>query len=406
MFSNFKAAFKDQPSYKTKTPKAVLDAISEELPAGFKYVSMSDGICGIETEDEFVLGTCNIDLPDTLKGILPVNPLMSDIWTYVYNAQKKIRLEPDKDGCYTINGELIKAEAFVKAPLTNIKIKGTHFFMIPPPFPAPFPIEIGTVGYNMKLLVQRQPHESIVAKKFSSIDNKAIKLTYVVDFESGKTYIKLSIKLERAKTIQDIVNANHIFSAFNIGKGLLEGAEIPVSDKNQLGNTYEDTMLFWDKILALQDYFGVEFIPSYKITRELANKVEEFDQCFIQKKPFKLFQNFEMLSGIGNIKHGSIQEMIGNEVYFEMVHFEEFMLFGVELKYYKLIGIFGAVVKLVNTNDKNLNDDFEITLEPRNDKLMYSSTLYFKDEGELELFRVGSEYINSLKNADELKLIT
>lgn len=406
MFSNFKVAFKDRPSYKTKTPQAVLDAISEELPPGFKYVDMSDGLCGIDIDGEVVLGTCNIELPDTLKGKLPENPLMSDIWTYVYNAQKEIEIDPDKDGCYTINGELIKAEDFVKAPLINIKLKEAHFFMIPPPFPAPFPIEIGTDGYTMELLVKRQPYESIVANKFSSVDDKIIKLIYVVDFKTEKISINLSIELERAKTIQDIVNANHIFNAFNMGKGLIAGAEIPVSNKNQLGNAYEDTMLFWDKIFALQDYFRIEFIPDNKITIELANKVEEFYQCFIHKKPFKLFKNFEVVSGIGNNKIDDIQEMIGNEVYFEMVHIEEFTLFGVELEYYKLIGIFGAVVKLVNTSNENSNNDFDITLETRNDKQMYSSTLYFNDKEELDLFRDKSEHITSLKNADELKLIT
>ena len=37
MFSDFKAAFKEKPSYESEIPEGILKAISEPLPEGFKY---------------------------------------------------------------------------------------------------------------------------------------------------------------------------------------------------------------------------------------------------------------------------------------------------------------------------------------------------------------------------------
>lgn len=406
MFFDFKAAFKDRQFYKTNIPQSVLDVISKDLPKGFRYADMNNGLCRIETEDEFHIDVGNIKLPKTAKSILSADPLMSDIWSYAYNTQQKIEIQPYEDGCYIINGKAIKAEDFVKAPFDNIEFKETNFYLVPPSFPEPFPITIGSEeGCVLTIRIQRQPYESLTAMKFDSVANSAIEMSYIIDLKAEKATFSFSIARVEGKTIQDIVNANHIYNAFMYGKGTIMGETIPACDPK--ANIVSDEVVqFWDNVLELQKYLDKEFIPGDEITVNLVNKIKELYECFIRKKPFKRFENFNNITGSGYNEVANMREVIGKEVYFEISISDTFILFGVELKCYKLIGIFGATVKSIEAFDENDRDDYRIELEPTDGKNMYSATMYFLNEDELQEYKSNKEHISILHDADLLIYIS
>lgn len=401
MYSDFKRAFKDEPSYKTKIPQAVLDAISVDLPDGFKYVNAENGVCRIDTNEEFIIGIDNIVFPDSTKKVSFQIKNMSDIWTYSYNAQKRIELRPDKNGNFKLNGVLIKAEDFIKTPFENIENIKSEFFLVPHPFPEPFIITVGSEDkrYEMRIPVRRKAFESLDAKKFESVDDSPIKLTWIVDDIKENVTFNIKTVVEKAKTIRAIVDSNHIFNSFLEGKGKIAGLILPINKEKRYSAISDEVVEFWDRVLELEEYFKVAFIPGEEITTDLVNRVDELYQCFIKREPFKKYQNFTEFSGGGYSEVKNMEETIGKELYFEMVITERDTLLNVELNLSGLMGIYGSMVKSI---ERKSDGDYKIQVEPMKGKKMYSSIMYFKDEASVEEYRKKSEHIDELKDAVEL----
>lgn len=403
MYSDFKRAFKDEPTYKTEIPQLVLDVLSADLPKGFKYVDAENGVCRIDTE-EFVIGIDNIVLPSSAKEVLPVKITMSDVWTYLYNAQKKVKVCPDEKGYFKINGKLIKAEDLIKCPFENIENYKSEFYLIPHPFPESFIMTIGTEDkkYEMKIPVKRQAYESLDIKKFESADDSPIKLTWFVDEMNDKFTFNIKTRIENTKTIQEIVDMNYIYNAFVSGKGTISDLVLPIDADREGKIISDDVIEFWDKVLEIEKYFDVKFVPGEEITADLVNIINEIYQCYIKRKPFKKYQNFTEFSGSVNSEIKNMKPLIGNELYFEMTVKEKVTLLNVELEFSGLMGIFDSMVKSIENNN---DDSHTIYVEPMKGKKMYSSTIYLKDELTIEEYKSKPTHINELKDAVELSYL-
>ena len=128
MFSNFKDTFIKKPQFTIKTPDAVLETISKDLPEGFSYVYDHDGFCRIECEREMTFTALNIKLPDEAKSVFSgIDYNIDDILKYAYNSQKTIEILPDDEGCYTINGNRINSQDFIVSPMSDKKLKNGKF---------------------------------------------------------------------------------------------------------------------------------------------------------------------------------------------------------------------------------------------------------------------------------------
>lgn len=402
MFSNFKTAFKEQPLYQIKIPQAVLAAISKDLPEGFKYVELESGYCGIETDKEFIISFDNINLTEKAKRILPKNPTMKDIWSYAYNTQQKLELLPDENGCCFINGQAIKMEDFIKAPLQNVEYEGSSFYMVPPPFPEPFSITVGAEEKNISVLMQRQPWESLTEAKFSSVNDSAIKVSYIFDEMTQQITFSISSDIGNAKSVREIIDANHICNAFLQGEGLIMGSKIAKVGKKKDYRISDDVIIFWNKVLELEEYFGVNFDPREGLTEDTINEVEELYRGIIQKKAFRRNETINDVTGSYSKISAEVHEMIGKEIYFEMSSLEATMLFGVEIKWFMLLGIFNATVKSIDALKKDGSDNVKMALKPSSGKKIYSSVMLFKNEEELRQYKDNPEHINLLRDAELL----
>lgn len=402
MFSNFKAAFKDEPLYQMKIPEAVLEAISENLPEGFKYVRLENGFCGIETDKEFSISFDNIKLPEKAKEFLPDNPTMKDIWSYAYNAQQKLELLPDENGCCYLNGQPMKMRDFIKAPFLNVTYEGSHFYLVPPMFPKPFSINVGTKDKIVSVLMQRQPLESLKAAKFSSVDDSAIKLSYVFDEVTKQITFSISSDIGSAKSIQEIIDVNHICNAFLQGNGLIMGTKITEFDKNNKTMISDDVETFWKKVLELEKIFGAKFDPRKGLTEDTINEVEELYQGIFRKKAFRRNETINDVIGSWSNISEEANEMIGEEIYFEMVTSKEIMLFEVKITYFVLLGIFNAIVKSIDVLKNDRNENVKMKLGSPSGKKIYLSIMLFKNEEELQQYKYNPEYLGLLRNAELL----
>lgn len=401
MFTSFKTAFKDAPLYETEIPPPILKMLNESLPKGFKYVNIENGFCRIDTEGEFAIGSGNIVLPDSAKKILTENYTMEILWTYLYNSQQKVEILPDKNGDYLVDGEKIKASELVKAPLkNNIKCDCTRLYLIPPEFPEPHELEIGTKNEKRKFKFSRQPHESISEIKFSTADEGTLEISYIVNYPIINFTFKVSEK--KAQDIKDIIFANKVFNAFLSGEGYINNTKIQIKDTQSTNLVSKEAMSFWETVYQLERILNVKFNPKFDITVGLVNKVKLLQRCFIEKIPYKAYETYENVAGTGYNEYSKIEDLTGKEVYFEMTQENSIELFGVQLKLLQLTGIFNAVVKSQQMLNDKQKGEYCIELKSKNNSKMYSGNMLFITKKDLSKFKKNKDYIEVLRLAQEL----
>lgn len=397
MFADFKSAFKDKPSYESKIPKAVLEAMSKGLPKNFKYIDLEDGVCAIESERDFTISFFGFDLSAKDKSNLPDNPTLYDVQYYAYNSQKKIRLLPNKEKCFLVNGEEVLITDFIKAPFKSNESVTGDFFLIPPSFSPPFPFIIGNNKcQSATVMVERKPIDSTNLEKFVSVDDSMIKLEYILNKTTQNITFSISLNTSKAKTIKEIIDGINICNAFCKGKGMLMGSNIHVTSENGIP---EEVLRFWNKVFDLETCFDVHFNPSEILAEETIKNINKFYQCFIERKPFRENETIQDVTLASSDSYARITEIIGKELYLEMTTQEMVVLFGVEIQYHVLTGVFNACIEAI---DSMQNDTYKIKIETSQDKNMYLSTILFKTENEINKFKENKDYINVLRMAQLL----
>lgn len=151
MFSNFKNAFIKKPQFTIQPPAAVLDVLSKDLPEGFRYINDHDGFCRIDCDGVMDFGELRLQIPEDAQPLFAEleRVSMKDILAYAQNSQTNIEVLPDVEGYYTVNDKKIKADKFVIAPLNGYQLKNGRLYIMAPPFPDPFPIEVTGNGFPL-----------------------------------------------------------------------------------------------------------------------------------------------------------------------------------------------------------------------------------------------------------------
>lgn len=405
MFSNFKDAFIIKPQYTIAPPQAVIDTLNTDLPTGFHYVHDHDGYCHIDNYDGFCFPSGKIEIPSEDKELFEdTSKANTDILLkYCYNTQKPLKLLPDENGCFTINGEKIKAIDFIKAPMINVQPQEMDFFISPPKFPAPFNIRIKGEGYELVVPVQRVANHSISAQRFESVSPAPIMLNYILDIEKSRFTFTISVNIDGVSSISDIVAANHIFNAFISGHGYIFNSHIDATPDKSVTPISKDTVSFWDKVLEVEKMFGVSFDASKGVTYNVGNKLLELYRSLVEKKPFKLKKTFNTVSGRGTSHNVSgMSDIVGKEILFEFMKNEEAEIMGSKLSYYGLFSIFGASVEQIIMPPNDTSGKFDVKLATTKGKTMYSSTMYFLSEEELNKYREDTEHIKILGQSTQI----
>lgn len=198
MFSNFKDAFKDNPQYSEKPPQVVIDAISSDLPDNLFYVYDHDGFCRLDASNGLQIQSGTIELSQNAQKALPESPTFDEIMRYAYNSQTIIKLQPNKDGKITINGNKIDIRDMVKAPLKNVQLKSAELWMQPIKFPEPFKLTIGNNEHELEMLITRVPNNSLYTQEYKSINNSMLSINYKLDMhkEPPKFSFNISFNIE------------------------------------------------------------------------------------------------------------------------------------------------------------------------------------------------------------------
>ena len=406
MFSNFKDTFVKKPQFTMKTPESVLDVISKDLPEGFRYIEDHDGFCRLDCDGVMDFTPVCIRLPEEAKSLFAQknNFSMNDVVAYAYNAQQNIDLIPDKDGCYTVNGQKIAADKFIIAPMKNWQLKDGRMCITAPPFPPPFPIEVAGNGFSLTLMVQRQPVNSITEVKIATVEEGALSMNYSFDPTKKNGKMKINITMCSSKSVSDVLASKEIFNAFIQGKGTLCGMPIKTDEENQVSVVPDEVIQFWHKIVEIEKVFNVKFDASQELVFEDVKRVEELYRCLIKKEPFKTYLKDNTVRGTGKFDEILNEEgiKVGKEILFEYEERIQMELLGVVLKFSALVGIFDSMIGEIKMPEDGISGDFLMKLLPAKGKRMYAATQYYLEENAPEIARKNHDHIQKFQEAREL----
>lgn len=402
MFSNFKDAFIRKPQFTTQTPESVLDVLSKDLPDGFRYINDHDGFCRIDCDGVMDFGELRLQIPEEAKSLFAEldTVTMNDVITYAQNSQTNIEVLPDPDGFFTVNGKKINVDKFVIAPLKDLQLRNGKVYIMAPPFPPPFPIEVVGNGFSLTLMVQRQAINSITKVKIGTVSKSALDVNYTLEPKvEGK--LTLNITMCPSSSAYETLAAKEIFNAFIRGEGTLCGATIRSNEKNIANTVPDEVIRFWHQVVDVEKALDIKFDVTKEMTFDDIKIIKELHRCFVEGMPFKTYLNENTLRGIGEFMHDSIE--IGKEILFEYTESGQFDLLGATIKCYKLIGIFGGAVNEIQEPQEGTSGEFFVRMCPVEGKKMYSATQYFRDEDSLIVYQKDRKHIEHLQSATELK---
>lgn len=402
MFSNFKDAFIRKPQFTIQTPESVLNVLSKDLPDGFRYINDHNGFCRIDCDGVMDFGELRLQIPEEAKSLFAEldTVTMNDVITYAQNSQTNIEVLPDPDGFFTVNGKKINVNQFVIAPLKDLQLRNGKVYIMAPPFPPPFPIEVVGNGFSLTLMVQRQAINSITKVKIGTVSKSALDVNYTLEPKvEGK--LTLNITMCPSSSAYETLAAKEIFNAFIRGEGTLCGATIRSNEKNIANTVPDEVIRFWHQIVDVEKTLDIKFDVTKEMTFDDIKIIKELHRCFVEGMPFKTYLNENTLRGIGEFMHDSIE--IGKEILFEYTESGQFDLLGATIKCYKLIGIFGGAVNEIQEPQEGTSGEFFVRMRPVEGKKMYSATQYFRDEDSLIVYQKDRKHIEHLQSATELK---
>lgn len=149
----------------------------------------------------------------------------------------------------------------------------------------------------------------------------------------------------------------------------------------------KDSIAFWKKVLAIEEYLGVAFKPPLDdVEFETMCLVETLYQNLINKIPVIDKGVINTINGEFSKTKKEIDELTGKPIYFEFEATSNVELFEAKFELLALVGIFNAVFAGVEV-DKN--EQKIILKDESKQKKRYSSTLRFRDEEEVKKFKEG-----------------
>lgn len=355
--------------------------MNKSLPEGLSYKASPDGNCYITADSgEFKISGLVFRPTEEQKAVLGDNFTIEDLTEYMYNSQQQFRLELETPGKLILNGQEITASQLVQNPFNQVEIVDGSFFSMPKPFPPPFKLTIGSEKYQRQVTVHRVANQSVHTAKFESDPDEPFVLRYLANKKAQTLQFSVSLNLKAARTIRDFVETVSIFNAFKDGAATLEGQPIPTKVEGEAEKKFDEkSIVFWEKVLQIEEYLNVSFIPPAEdINYETICIVEQLYQSFIFNKPTRDANRINSISGTW-VADGAVkpEDCIGQHLFSSFDGTARIELFGVELNLYCIVGMCNAVISdYVITDDKYTMTFGDVSA----DKPFFTSVIYFKDE--------------------------
>lgn len=389
MFVDFNKVFGKTPQAELKIPQPLIDQLSEKLPDGLVYVVDSNNNLTISHDEkknlEYTISGIALDPTDQQKKILGNKCSFKDIMSLSYNSQQPVPLK-FKNGKYiVINGVDVSVEELSYNPFKEHELIIDSTCIYPPKFPPAFTMQIGSNDTKIDLLINRVPYNSLGTMAFESDNSKCLSIVYYFDPEKRYFSMTMNIAIDKAKTVQEIVDSIEIYNAFVEGKGYIFDSLINTRLETKNSCRYDNEVLkFWKKVKNLEDKLGLSFEPSRnKLEFEDICNIEEIYQNIINKIPIRHNKKITTITSEWEFSKDDIaKDILGKPIYFEFNDKTTIDLFGQNIEFSCIVGVFNAVLEKYEKNEKT--GECILFLENKsNENQMYTSILRFLNEGDL-----------------------
>lgn len=408
MFASFRDTFVKKPQFTSKIPDAVLKTAGKNLPEGFRYVEDHNGYCYLDCDGGLDITGFRVVPPKEAESVFnqDIQYTFQDLLAYSYNTQTAIKLAPDQDGCYTVNGVKMKANDLAAVPLKGFEISNACLYVKAPAFPDPFPVEIAGNGYTLTLMLQRQPINSIDKMRFASVGQSALKISYILDSVKANGAMQFNISLCPYPSVSDVLAAKEIFNAFSQRNGMLGGVKIAPNEDVPYPCIPDETLQFWHRLYEIENKLNVKFDASNELTIDDIKNVDTLYRCLVEGKPFITYQKEIALKGFVS-ENDDIQskckENEEKEILLEYGEEVEIIILGLALSLWSLADVFNGKITYQTLHSSNSSENYFVQMLPADGKRMYISKQLFLDHAGLERERKDHSHFDRFRSATELE---
>lgn len=406
MFVDFNSVFGKAPQTELKIPQALIDQLSSKLPDGFIYVVDSNNNLTISHDGKkdlkYTISGMTLEPTDQQKEILGDNFSFDDIMNLSYNSQKPVPVKFKNDKYVNINGMDVSIKQLSYNPFKPYELVIDSTYIYPSPFPPAFTIKIGNETTKIELSIKRIPNDSLDTMAFKSDDSKCLSIIYYLNLDIHLFSMTMNISLDKANTVQEIIEAIEIYNAFIEGKGYIFESIIDAQLDTKNASKYDDEALeFWKKVKKLEDVLGVDFDPhGSELEFNDVCDIEEVYQNLINKAPIRHNTSINTITSKWEFqKDGIADDTLGKPIYFEFDDRSTVKLFGQKIELPCIVGIFNAVLSRYEKNEAT--NECTLFLENESDeKQMYTSTLRFLNREVLLKYKTeAKDHIIQFKDA-------
>lgn len=389
MFVNFNKIFKEKQPTEHAIPPALLDYFNSSLPKNLRYIDDGKGNFILVSEAESInIGGFRFAPTIEQKKILGEHYTTNDVFNYCENSQQPIPLKLVKEGVILVNGEDVPIDKLFFNPFKRLKYDSGTFYMYPHESPEPFSVTLGCENYKIDVTVKRVPNNSVSIAAFESDKRDVVYIQYFIDVINNTMKFSLSIFVANANSFKELVAATSIYNAFIDGKGTFNNKSVNFRlDDGKAKKFDQRTILFWKKILKIEDTLGVSFVPQHEnLDSNLICLVERLFQNLINHKAVRAnkIDSIDVKWNFSN-PDKNLDDLIGKGIALQFEATENIELFGVKLQLPTLIGIFNSIVKEYSITKEGKQK--LILVDESEDKKRYTAVICFKSEEEMKSYK-------------------
>lgn len=399
MFVSFDEAFKPKENQNI-IPEVILEYLNKQLNSpSLQYISDENGHCVItSTNGEYKITGIAFDLTPEMKDILGDKPSIKDIQDYLYNSQKNIPIKMLEEGYVYLNGTKNQIEKINFDPFKEVHYVSGSFFAYPQKMNENIMIKMAGVTEEVILKFKRIPDNSIDWKVFESEEDKPIRFLIRINSKEHKMIYSISYDLGKVKNIKEALVVADIYNSFAIGEGKMNGVQIVINQDDRKERAFsEEQMLFWKKMLALEEKLGIHLNP---FVEEITNKDvyigEILYRTLVCKIPVIVCENITSVNGTGNIEKINEEFSTQRPMSFYFEDHSKTELFKTEIELRGIKVIYDCVI----TEIQEKNKQFKIVLDNESDeKPKFTVAMYFLNDKEFEKYKQEHDIITEFKEA-------
>lgn len=395
MCANFKKAFKKED---ISVPDSILKQLEKDLPTGFQYKSLNDGVCIMVPDDiNKIIKKESFIIPKHLE-----DKAIDDILKYMYSSQEPLKFKKD----ILVEGEALKMEDMIKFPFRSKAISNGEVVLLPSPFEE-FNIELEAYGVKKNITIKRQASKNVDIATFKRVDFNDLDFSYTFDLINTKINFNIDINFENCKSIGTLLENLKLYKAF--AEGNLKLGSINLSDKrhkfkaNINKQVIDDMITFYDKLLEITELINIEIKPKERIDKNDICSVEELYKSLIEKKPYKEYISIDKLN-IGASKDIDKEFFSSSDgIAFQASCDCEWNVLGSKIVLPSIMVIYNIIVNDIRKVDSIDGIEYELDIKNISGEKIYKSIIHFKNNEEHdEYIKSVDNVIESLKDAEEL----